>query len=106
MSLASEGAALWSIGIFRFGCDEAKALPRYVVVMDVRWASVGVGDDDGYFLVLEFPLSLRGSVDFCSLGGTPSPSVRGFEGKAPQVGLWTWNPSMRFCTHRNLGQNH
>jgi len=27
------------------------------------------------------------SVDLCSLGGTPSPSVRGLEVKAPQVGL-------------------
>ena len=43
-----------------------------------------------YFLVLEVPPSLRGSVDLCSLGGTPSPRVQGLEGKAPQgqlVGL-------------------
>ena len=31
--------------------------------MDVRWASV-LRDDDGYFLVLEAPPSLRGSFDF------------------------------------------
>ena len=37
---------------------------RYAAVMDSRWASV-VRDDDGYFLVLEVPPSLRGSVDFC-----------------------------------------
>jgi len=43
-----------------------------------------------YFLVLEVPPSLRGSVDLCSLGGTPSPRVQGLEDKAPQgqlVGL-------------------
>lgn len=42
------------------------------------------------FLVLEVPPSLRGSVDLCSLGGTPSPRVHSLEGKAPQgklVGL-------------------
>ena len=36
------------------------------------------------FLVLEVPPSLRGSVDLCSLGGTPSPRVKGLEGRAPQ----------------------
>ena len=42
------------------------------------------------FLVVEVPPSLRGSVDLCSLGGTPSPRVQGLEDKAPQgqlVGL-------------------
>jgi len=37
-------------------------------------------DDGGYLLVLELPPSLRGSVDFCSLGYTPSLEDRGFGG--------------------------
>lgn len=30
----------------------------------------------------------------CSLGGTPSPGVRGLEVKAPQIRLWAWDPSL------------
>ena len=69
-SLASEGVALWRFGIFRFGYDEVETLLRCKVhsigsaaVMDARWASVAEDDDD-YFLVLEVPPSLRGSVYF------------------------------------------
>jgi len=40
-----------------------------------------------YFLVLEVPPSLRGSVYLCILGGTPSPRVQGLVGKAPQGNL-------------------
>lgn len=43
-----------------------------------------------YFLILEVPPLLRGSVDLCSLGGTSSPMVQGLESKFPQgsfVGL-------------------
>ncbi len=46
-SLASEGATLWRFRIFKFGCDEAEALPRfldsstgYVAVMSAIWPSV------------------------------------------------------------------
>jgi len=47
--------------------------------MDTRWASV-VGDDvDGDFLVLELHPLLRGSVEICNLGGTPSHRVQGLE---------------------------
>jgi len=45
-----------------------------------------------YFLVLEVPPWLRGSVDLCSLGGTPSPRVWGLEGKAPQESLVSLEP--------------
>ena len=40
-----------------------------------------------YFLVLEVPPLLRGSVDLCGLGSTPNPRVQGLEGKAPQGSL-------------------
>ena len=50
-----------------------------------------------YFLILEVPPSLGGSVNVCSLGGTPSPKVQGLEGKAPQ------GPSMGFCTKMCFG---
>ena len=45
-----------------------------------------------YFLFLEVPPSLRGSVDLGSLGGTPNPRVRGLEGKAPQGSLMGLEP--------------
>jgi len=51
---------------------------KYTAVMDAIWASV-VGDEvDGNFLVLEVPPLLRGSVDICSLRGTPNPRIVGF----------------------------
>ena len=43
-----------------------------------------------YFLGVEVPSSLRGSVELCSFGGTPSLGVLGLEDKVPQgkfVGL-------------------
>lgn len=46
-----------------------------------------------YFLVLEVPPSLRGNVDLCSFGGTQSPRVRGFEGKAPHESLVGLEPN-------------
>ena len=52
---------------------------EYVAVADARWASVA-DDDDGDFIVLEVPPSLRGIVDICSLGGTPNPMVQGCGG--------------------------
>ena len=49
-----------------------------------------------YFLVLEVPPSLRGSVYFCSLGGTPSLRVQGLEGKVPQGNLVDLEPKYGF----------
>lgn len=46
-----------------------------------------------YFLALEVPNSLRGSIYICTLGGTPSPRVPGFRGRsATKIGLWAYNP--------------
>ena len=47
-----------------------------------------------YFLVIEVPLLLRGSVDLCSLGGIPSPRVQGLEGKALQGSLVGLEPKV------------
>ena len=47
---------------------------EYVAVVDATWASV-VGDDDGDFLVLDVPPSLRGSAEIGSLEGTPKPRL-------------------------------
>ena len=67
---------------------------------------VSLLDDDGYFIVLEVPPLLRGSVDFfCSLGGTPSLSVQGLEVKVPQVGLWDWNPSLGLAPNHVWGNS-
>jgi len=53
-----------------------------------------------YFLVLE-PPSLRGSVEIGSLGGTPSPRVRGVGGRSTTSGfvdlgpkVWALHPSL------------
>jgi len=46
-----------------------------------------------YFLALEVPNSLRGSVYICTFGGTPSPRVQGFRGRsATKICLWAYNP--------------
>lgn len=37
-----------------------------------------------YFLGIEVPPSLRGSVELCSLVGTPSLGFQGLEDKVPQ----------------------
>ena len=47
---------------------------EYVAVADAGRAIV-VGDDDGDFLVLDVPPSLRGSAEIGSLGGTPNPRL-------------------------------
>ena len=47
---------------------------EYATVVDATLASV-VDDDDGDFLVLDVPPSLRGSVEIGSLGGTPNPRL-------------------------------
>ena len=47
---------------------------EYAALADTRCASV-IGNDDGDFLVLEVPPSLRGSIEIGSLGGTPKPTL-------------------------------
>ena len=71
---------------------------RYVVVMDAKWASV-TKDDDGYFLVLEVPPSLRGSVDFWAAWDVlQALGFRVWREKRHKSHLWAWNPRLGFFT--------
>lgn len=60
-----------------------------------------------YFRGMEVSPSLRGSVEFCILGGTPSPRGLGVGGQSTTraaCGLGTQERG--FVTHRILWKNH
>ena len=46
------------------------------------------------YIVLELPPSIRGSVDICSLGGTPNPKVQGCVRFGPTWALWERVPEL------------
>ena len=50
--------------------------------------------------MLEVPPLLRGSVQICSLGGTPNPRLEGFGGMGTQIWFVGLEPKLGFCTQR------
>ena len=67
---------------------------------------MSLDDIGGDFLVLEVPPSLRGSVEICSLGGTPNPRLEGFGGMGTQNGFVGLEPKCGVFHRMMWGQNH
>jgi len=78
---------------------------KNVVVMDVGWVSAADDDVVGDFPVLEVPPSIRGSVEICSLGGTPSPRIQGFGGRSSTSDLVGLEPKPVGFAPKHVGMN-